>query len=258
VTGTDTSPLLIFADDGAEACDRAWRWIATHPWPGWIVDVMTADESSIEWGAPIAPAPWTPPWTRDPNEIDASRVGFLTAGADPRAMLAETTAELVVLGMKHSGQLASVMTGSTTEWLLHHPPSPLAIVRRSEPVTRVLVCTDGSVHAQRAFDAFASLPLAGGCAVTVLSVDDGRAEASAARRAAATLEPHTASVAVETASGRATDTILASLEETGADLVVLGTRGLTGWRRLRLGSTASAVVRSAPCDALVACSEPAE
>jgi nucleotide-binding universal stress UspA family protein len=65
-------------------------------------------------------------------------------------------------------------------------------------------------------------------------------------------------VAVETASGRATDTILASLEETGADLVVLGTRGLTGWRRLRLGSTASAVVRSAPCDALVACSEPAE
>ena len=217
-----------------------------------------ADPSHIEWGRPVVAEPWTPPWDRNRDDVEAGTVRFLTATVDPRAMLADVEADLVVLGIKPTGHLGALMTGSTTEWLLHHPPSPLAIVRRSEPVTRVLVCTDGSVHAQRAFDAFASLPLAGGCAVTVLSVDDGRAEASAARRAAATLEPHTASVAVETASGRATDTILASLEETGADLVVLGTRGLTGWRRLRLGSTASAVVRSAPCDALVACSEPAE
>ena len=43
------------------------------------------------------------------------------------------------------------------------------------------------------------------------------------------------------------------IAELGAHPVVLGTRGLTGWERLRPGSTASAVVRTAPGSCLVAC-----
>ncbi|MEX1043069.1 MAG: universal stress protein [Acidimicrobiia bacterium] len=253
MTQTDTSPLLIFADDGAPASDRAWRWISSHPWPGWSVDVMTADESQIEWGAPITPQPWTPPWERDRNSIDAETVSFLTAGADPRAMLAETTADLIVLGMKPARHLAAVMTGSTTEWLLHHPPSPLAIVKRSDPVSKVLVCADGSPHSLRAIETFAALPLAGTTNVTVLSVDDGRVDPSSAGDAAGALESAVASVTTSTASGRPTDAILALATDLSPDLIVLGTRGLTGWSRLRLGSTASAVVRSTSSDSLVAC-----
>ena len=57
------------------------------------------------------------------------------------------------------------------------------------------------------------------------------------------------------AQGRVTREILGHIDELDAQLVVLRTRGLTGWERLSLGSTASAVVRGAPCSCLVACAE---
>lgn len=251
-------PLLVFADDGAEASDRAWRWIAAHPWPEWGVEVITADAdlAHFDWGTPVRPEPWTPPWERDGAAVEAARVRFLTAAADPRAMLADVAADVLVLGMQAEGRLEAALTGSTTEWLLHQPPCPLAIIRRPQIVARVLVCADGSPHSHRAIEAFTSLPLAEGTTVTVLSVDDGRVDAEAVSRgAAAALEPHVASVSVTTTDGRPTEVILDAVSETQSDLVVLGTRGLTGWQRLRLGSTASAVARSTPGDVLVASAE---
>jgi nucleotide-binding universal stress UspA family protein len=255
MTAKGKSPLLVFGDDGKPSSDRAWRWITAHSWPGWSVDVVTADTdaSHIEWGAPIRPKPWTPLWTRDPEELDAGPVRFLTAAADPRALLADTPADLMVVGIKPAGQFSAALTGSTTEWLLHHPPSPLAIIRRIDPVARVLVCVDGSSHATRALEAFASLPLAALSAVTLLAVDDGRTDTSATNGAARALDGRVAEVTVSHASGAPTEEILDAVETSRADLVVLGTRGLTGWKRLRLGSTASAVVRSTTSDSLVAC-----
>ena len=44
--------------------------------------------------------------------------------------------------------------------------------------------------------------------------------------------------------------IVTAVEEVGADLVVMGSRGLTGLRRWILGSTAEYVVRHCPCPVL--------
>lgn len=44
--------------------------------------------------------------------------------------------------------------------------------------------------------------------------------------------------------------IVAAAERAHADLLVAGTRGLTGWKRLLLGSTAARLVRDAPCPVL--------
>lgn len=207
----------------------------------------------MEWGKPASTEPWTPPWERDVSRLTADRVRFLTAATDPRALLAEVNAELVVVGIKPPGPLGPVVTGSTTEWLLHHPPTPLAVVRRAEPVGRVLVCADGSPHSVRAIDAFTRMPFAVRSTVSVLVVDDGRADPDVA---AATVDRLSAAVRTaepRVAFGRPTDAILEEAERYQPDLIVLGTRGLTGWKRLRLGSTASAVVRSAAADCLVAC-----
>jgi nucleotide-binding universal stress UspA family protein len=254
-----TAPGLVFGDDGSECSERAWTWITSHDWPGWRVTVLTAnaDESRIEWGKPVTPRPWNPPWERDTTGLDAAEVGFFTAATDPRVMLGEVAADLVVVGNRGRGHLGSVMAGSTTEWLLHHPPAPLAVIRRSDPVTSVLVCTDGSEHATRAVAAFAALPWAARCAVTVLTVDDGRSDPGTALRAAhAALGELAATDLVK--AGKPTSAILRVVGDTNPDLVVLGTRGLTGWRRLRLGSTAATVVRSVSCDSLVACVERGE
>lgn len=47
------------------------------------------------------------------------------------------------------------------------------------------------------------------------------------------------------------DAILDYAEQQGTDLIVIGTRGITGVKRFLLGSVASAVVHHAPCPVLV-------
>lgn len=248
-------PLLAFGDDGSGPADMAWAWITNQQWPGWHVDVLTARaEGAVEWGAPPRYTEWVPPWGRDEEVPGAATIRFLEVATDPRAMLAEGEGiDLMVLGLRTHTFLHGFVTGSTTEWLLHHPPAPLLVASRPDPLESVTICVDGSEHARVAWEAFCSIPAAEGSRVTVLTVDDGRTDATAAAAdAAASLEGEVAEVTTKIAHGHPTTRILEYLGEQRSDLVVLGTRGLTGWKRLRLGSTASAVVRGAPCSALIA------
>lgn len=257
-----TSPAphrLVLADDGSAPSDVAWEWVAAHPWPGWSIDVMTAQETGIEWGKPSDPEPWTPPWERDADLAGGPAVRFLRAVTDPRAMLADCACDLMVVGLRSHSYLQALVTGSTTEWLLHDPPSPLVVASHPAPVEQVVVCADGSDDARRAQEVFASLPLAATARVTVLAVADGRADATAAAAAAVdALDGRVAEAVATVAEGDATETILAHVDRHRPGLVVLGTRGLTGWPRLRLGSTAAAVVRVAPSSSLVACHDDVE
>lgn len=250
------SPLLVLADDGSEPSDIAWRWITRHRWPEWRVEVLTADETQVVWGEPAELAEWEPSWDRS-ETIEAAELSFLTAGEDARALLAEKEdADLLVVGLRTHSYLAALVTGSTTEWLLHHPPAPLVVAATADQVESVVVCVDGSGHADTALETFASLPLAAATSVTVLAVDDGRSDpAAAVDTARESLSGRVKDVHTAVEKGRPTHHILGHLEDHRPQLVVLGTRGLTGWQRLRLGSTATAVVRAAPCTSLVACDE---
>ena len=51
--------------------------------------------------------------------------------------------------------------------------------------------------------------------------------------------------------GNPADVIVQEAEESGADLIVVGTRGLHATKRLFLGSVSTNVVHHAPCDVLV-------
>lgn len=252
---------LVFGDDGSRGADVAWLWINSHPWPGWCIDVLTGAEPPYipsSWGVAATPEPWVPPWGR--KYLDTSgltELSYLHAETDPRILLDEQSeADLVVVGHTGLGHLRSLSTGSTTEWLLHHPTAPLAIVRSAAAVQHVLCCVDGSPSANRALDAFLVLPLAADTDMTVLAVDDGRVDVDRAISAArTTLQAAGIEAKVERARGNPTHTILEHLSVHQPQLVVLGTKGLTGWRRLRLGSTAAAVVHHAACTSLVACVE---
>jgi nucleotide-binding universal stress UspA family protein len=46
------------------------------------------------------------------------------------------------------------------------------------------------------------------------------------------------------------ETILEHVQETQADLVVVGTRGKTGLREMLIGTTAEKIVANAPCSIL--------
>ncbi len=59
------------------------------------------------------------------------------------------------------------------------------------------------------------------------------------------------SVILETTGGRAADAIVAEARAWGADLIVLGTHGRRGARRLVMGSDAEEIVRTTPVPVLL-------
>jgi len=59
-----------------------------------------------------------------------------------------------------------------------------------------------------------------------------------------------ASVEARVSEGHPTDVILAAARELPADLIVIGTKGLSGLKHLVLGSVAERVVQHAPCSVL--------
>ncbi len=52
-------------------------------------------------------------------------------------------------------------------------------------------------------------------------------------------------------TGHPADKIIEEAERWGADLIVMGTRGLSGFKRLLLGSVSDAVAKHAPCPVLL-------
>ena len=63
-------------------------------------------------------------------------------------------------------------------------------------------------------------------------------------------------VATSIVSGGAAVAIVDFVRSIGADLIVMGSHGRKGFRRLVLGSVAEQVVRTAPCEVLVVRHEP--
>ena len=241
---------MVVGDTGLAASHVVWQWLAAHSWPDWKVEVLTAETADIQWGEPPSSVEWYPPWARA-TTIPEATVAYLKVATDPRLMLGlRSDADLLVVG--RTAERRTSLLGGTTEWLVHHPPAPLAIIATGDEVRKVTVCADGSEHATATLELFTSLPFAAGTEVTVFSVDDGRSDADAASSAAAgALAGRVGSVETVVVKDTPTRAILAHLETARPDLVVVGTRGLTGWKRIRLGSTAGAVARSAKCNILV-------
>jgi nucleotide-binding universal stress UspA family protein len=129
---------------------------------------------------------------------------------------------------------------------------------------KIVVGFDGSEPARRALDRAAGLAKAGD-PVSVVTVADVTvtkggmtpdAPKTAARKEAldeAKKALGAKGVTVETvlADGDPGDAIIAEAEKAGADLIVVGTRGLNAAERLLLGSVSTKVVHHAKCDVLV-------
>ncbi|MEO8696574.1 MAG: universal stress protein [Acidimicrobiales bacterium] len=256
----NASRTLVFGDDRSPAADIAWLFINNHRWPGWRLEVVAAHMPEIP-GLPLPRGDtelhvWNPSQPRKVfAEAQFAQVVELTAEADPRLVLSRES-DLLVIGPRGPGLLKSLHLGSTADWLLLHPPAPLLIARHGRSVRSVVVCADGSPHAARVVSVLAELPWADQLEITILAIDDHRVDVDTATSSARQrLEAAGATVNVRVDSGKPTTMIHRHLAEMSPDLVALGTRGLTGLRRLRLGSTANAVTRTATCSVLVACDE---
>jgi nucleotide-binding universal stress UspA family protein len=187
-------------------------------------------------------------------------------------------AELVIVGSRGRGRLRTMLLGSVSAEVVDHAPCPVLVVRSPE-ASRTLVAVDGSTAARCAIDFLQSTRFLAASRIEVLSVAPARpvvpaellgglpgvavpAEPAAGPAAGTGLEgleervraeSHAAQAADRLArtghdvrwsisTGGAAHEILAAAEAFHSDVVVMGSRGLTGLSRLVLGSVARNVL----------------
>lgn len=188
---------------------------------------------------------------------------------------------LVVMGTQGRTGLDRVLLGSVAERVVRHAPCPVLTVPARGQVSafrHVLCPVDFSESSRRAVALAAELVAGGGAGITLLhSIEvpvnysgEPRVEGFAEvvdKRAARLLEDWArdlrtrVSVPVTTRSriGSPGAQILAVLDDGRTfDLVVMGSHGRTGLRRVLLGSVAEKVVRHAGCPVVVARTRPAD
>ena len=196
-----------------------------------------------------------------PDDSGIARVRHLTTAYDPRIILnGKQDGQLTVVGARGRGLLKAMHIGSTAEWLMRCPGTPLVVARSGSTVRSVVACVDGSAHARAAVQALCDLPWISGREVTVLTIQDATTPSDEhAKAAASALESAGASARIMSVdpdlSGvrpNPTYAILDQLDLLQPQLVALGTRGLTGLHRLAIGSVAGAVAHAGPCSVLLA------
>ena len=134
---------------------------------------------------------------------------------------------------------------------------------------RIVVGFDGSEHARKALARAADLAGDGTEVAVVCAADIARLHRDPAGGAApvdpADVEARAAALAearsylgergieakLVEGHGNPADVIVQEAEDSGADLIVVGTRGLNAAKRLVLGSISTNVVHHATCDVLV-------
>jgi nucleotide-binding universal stress UspA family protein len=254
-----------------------------------LVDSSSADLEATPWlGEPIVER--RVPSSRLTRElhapVDAAQERLLAAGVPATSTVvrgrpateivraaAVWQADLIVVGSRGHGVIERMLVGCVSAEVVDRAPCPVLIARASR-VERVVVAVDGSGCSDRAVSFVACHRLFRDAAFSVVSVAPrsampdgigiglGAAQLSieaeqearewhlaAAERAADELRREGQRAAPAVRIGDAAHEILVASE--AADLVVVGTRGNTGLRRVVLGSTARNVMTHAQASVLV-------
>lgn len=282
---------IVIGVDGSEHAASALRWAAEEgERHGWDVTAVLAwgylSQFHAEPGAAFDPdygdadadaalaayleqalgaAPGVTVHRRTVCDLPAS--ALIAASAD---------ADLVVIGARGLGDVKGVLLGSVSQQCLHHLTRPMAIIRDHAPLhgeaamQRIVVGVDGSETSRRALRWAIDegrlrqaavevvhawhLPYVGGFPYTAGTFDPAPFEEAAQQTLDAVVDGADTSglpVPVERIChlGDAASGLLATAK--GADLVVVGSRGLGGFSGLLLGSVGHHVAHHAPCPVVI-------
>jgi len=188
---------------------------------------------------------------------------MLRRGEDPSREIIEAEVEalpdLLVMGRRGSRGLARLTVGDATVKAIGHGHCSVLVVPRAAEMwtRRVLVGTDGSRYGDAA--AVTAGAVARVCALPVTVVgamvpshsearqEDGR---RAVERTVALLQKEGIETDGVIAPGEADSVIIATVQSRGADLIVLGSYGRTGFGRSLVGSVCERVIGQASCPVL--------
>ncbi len=210
-----------------------------------------------------------------PDQGDADRPGSrpelqvtidVLRGPASEAILhaADERARMIVVGSRGLGGFRGLMLGSVSRQLCEHAPCPVTVVRNCAPdadlrLDTIAVGVDGSVNAQRAVRFAAELAEGTGAHVVAVhaaapgtAIDDPSDGPAAARPTLTQLlegwckplerrglDDHDLVVA----EGDPRTALLDVAEERGADLIIVGSRGIGPVSKLVLGSVSSSLIQ---------------
>lgn len=208
------------------------------------------------------------------GEVSKTYVEFGRPDAEIVRLAEDIDAGLIVVGSRGFGPLRRAVMGGVSRSVVRHAHCPVLVVRGGQPLGPVLVCVDGSKGAAEAARAGAEISAATGAALHVVYVmraeryrpqfgpeawegwQKNLARASRDARSwveeqADLLQTGTRSVEAHLAFGEPAREVVRLAGEVGAGLIVVGSRGLGGVRRMLLGSVSDSVVEHAPCPVMV-------
>lgn len=207
-------------------------------------------------------------------------VGFGRAADVIADECADFKPDLLVVGSRGRGGIASAVLGSVSAELVDRAHCPV-LVARTPRLHSIVLAEDGSPSAAAGASAIVDLPAFATCDVRVVSVVDAgfpvvladpglpdtaldafrayqsslpelrASHAAMARERAAALSLAGITATSEQREGRAAAELLTAASQQHADCIVIGSRGQTGLRRLLLGSVARSVLFHAPCSVLI-------
>lgn len=192
---------------------------------------------------------------------------------------AEQKSELIAMGAMGRGGLMGYLVGSVTERVMRHASQPVLVARPvRHALQEVLLAVDRSRISEEVARMAAWLPLPESAELRLITVVPPREALVAVaptvwsglsheltqvlEGAAAGAEEHLRdlgrllqhtrrTVAAEVRRGEPAHQILEAVEQTGADLIIMGSHGEGGVDRWLLGSVSERVARHARCSVLV-------
>lgn len=195
---------------------------------------------------------------------------------------------LVVLGSRGLSRISGLLLGSVSEWVLNDASCSVLIGRptshkkKSSSSLKMLLATDGSDDSWKAVEFLKGVGLPAGSTVTLLHVvrkhvyeteqcvdSTGKSQAEFTKLAKdlcrdrsgvgvrllkdtrKALDSLPITIKERMALGHEAKEILKTARQQKFDVVLMGSKGLTGLRRLLMGSVAHTVSQHAPCSVLV-------
>lgn len=285
---------VLFATDGSASARNARDLVRSLAWPEGttirVLQVLPPLPALVDFGGPgrreaieataraalheLAAPLWRNGLVVDERLVHGASVADLIV-TDAR----KSKADLVVVGSRGHGTLASMLLGSVGAAVTDHAPCPVLVARRPR-LERVVFAEDGSESAFEARRLLTKWPMFHGLQARVVSVAhvtrpyqsgitatvfEGARQAAAdiltetraahermAKESAEELRLAGVLAQAELHQGDAAAEIIASAARSDADLVVMGSRGRSGLSRAVLGSVARNVLQHAHCSVLIA------
>ncbi|HET6513745.1 MAG TPA: universal stress protein [Thermodesulfovibrionales bacterium] len=186
---------------------------------------------------------------------------ILHEGVEPYQAIVDEAAEkrvdMIVIGRRGRSGLLKVLMGEVASKVIAHAPCKVLVVPRAARIEHktLLISTDGSAHSTAA--ATEAVAIAKRCGSTIIALSAMRDKSeeqearSLVRKVVELGQREGLAVEALTPVGRPYDAIVETAGGRGVDLIVMGTFGKTGLKKLLMGSTTEKVIGKAGCAVLI-------